>query len=66
MHIKFDVSFNYLDIIIVMLSIAGRTKDVDDHSGETSKPKAHNKQDEKGEITCTLYCQQTGYLLLCL
>ena len=49
----------------MVLCVAGRSKDVEDHSGETPKPKAHNKQGEKDEIICTLYCQ-TGYLLLCL
>ena len=48
--------------IIVVLCVAG-SKDVEDHSGETSKPKAHNNQGEKGEIICALYCQQTSYLL---
>ena len=56
--------FFYVDIIVV-LCVAGRSKDVEDHSGETPKPKAHNNQGEKGEIIYTLYCQ-TGYLLLCL
>ena len=49
----------------MVLCIAGRSKDVEDYSGEASKPKAHNNQGEKGEIICTLYFQ-TGYLLLCL
>ena len=49
----------------MVLSVVGRSKDVEDHSGETPKPKAHNKQGENGEIICTVYCQ-TGYLLLCL
>ena len=49
----------------MVVCVAGRSKDVEDHSGETSKPKAHNDQDEKGEISCTLYCQNY-YFLLCL
>ena len=49
----------------MVLCVAGSSKDVEYHSGEASKPKAHNNQGEKGEIICTLYCQ-TGYLLLCL
>ena len=44
----------YVDIIVV-LCVAGTSKDVEDHSGETSKPKAHNNQDEKGEIIFVLY-----------
>ena len=49
----------------MVLCVAGRGKDVKDHSGETPKPKAHNNQNEKGEISCTLN-RQTSYLLLCL
>ena len=47
----------------MVLCVAGRGKDVEDHSGETPKLKVHNNQDEKGEIICALYCQQTSYLL---
>ena len=49
----------------MVLCVAGSSKDVEDHSGETPKPKAHNNQGEKGEITWTLYCH-SSYLLLCL
>ena len=35
----------------MVLCVAGRSKDVDDHGGETSKPKAHNNKDEKGELS---------------
>ena len=38
----------------MVLSVAGRSKDVEDHSGEASKPKVHKNQGEKGEIICTL------------
>ena len=50
----------------MVLCIAGRSKDVDDHSGETSKPKVHNNEDEKGEIRCTLYCQNWLFWLCLL
>ena len=46
--------------------VAGKSKDVEDHSGEPPKPMAHKNQGEKGEIICALYCQHTNYLLLCL
>ena len=32
----------------MVLCVAGRSKDVEDHSGEASKFKAHNNQREKG------------------
>ena len=38
----------------MVLCVAGRSKDVDDHGGETSKPKAHNNKDEKGELRCSI------------
>ena len=47
----------------MVLCVAG-SKDVEDHSEETSNPKAHNNHGEKGEIICALYCQQNSYLLL--
>ena len=36
----------------MLLCVAGRSKDVVDHSGETPKPKTHNNQGEKGQISC--------------
>ena len=50
----------------MVLCVASSSKDVEDHSGETPKLKAHNNKGEKGQISCALYCQQTSHLLLCL
>ena len=47
----------------MVLCVAGRSKDVDDHGGETSKPKAHNNKDEKGKLRCSPYCQNWLFLL---
>ena len=52
--------------IIVVLCVAGRSKDVDDHSGKTSKTKVHNNEDEKGELRCSPYCQNWLFLLCLL
>ena len=41
----------------MVLCVTGRSKDVEDHSGEASKTKAHNN---KGEIG-VLYIAKTGY-----
>ena len=50
----------------MVLCVAGRSIDVDDHGGETSKPKAHNNKDEKGELRCSPYCQNWLFLLCLL
>ena len=44
----------------MLLCVTGRSKDVEDHSGETSMPKAHNNQGEIG----VLYIAKTGFLAL--
>ena len=48
----------------MVLCVARRGKDVEDHSGETPKPKAHNNLGEKDAIICALYSQHTNCLLL--